>query len=57
MARRSQKKIAVETMKDPSTRQFLVKLFGKGDRRRYDQWHQSRFYQASQKLPEEFSVG
>ena len=29
MARRSKKTIAVESMKDPSTRQVLVKLFGK----------------------------
>ena len=33
MARRSQKTIAVESMKDPSTRQVLVKLFGKDVRK------------------------
>ena len=57
MARRSQKIIAVESMKDPSTRQVLVKLLEKRSVRRYGQWHQSHFYQASQKMPEEFSVG
>ena len=50
MACRSQQTRAVESMKNPSTRQALVRLFGKEIRNEVRLMSSESFYQASQKM-------